>query len=186
MIKRITRKCRSLILRYKGAKINETIQCPSSFFSGDARYFSCGRSAYLMQGSKLIISSKGKEIPGLIIGDFFFMNHYSIIDCHYRIEIGARVQIGPHCYITDFDHDLKVNVNQPFHRMNETVAAVQIGENAWIGAGVIILKGVTIGKNSVIAAGSVVTTDVPDNVIAAGSPAKVIKLLSGNIDSYTG
>ena len=52
---------------------------------------------------------------------------------------------------------------------------VHIGENVWIGAGTIIVPGVTIGKNSVIGAGSVVVKDIPDNVVALGTPAKVIK-----------
>ena len=57
-----------------------------------------------------------------------------------------------------------------------------IEENVWLGAGVIVLKGVIIGKNSIIAAGSVVISDIPANVLAAGSPARVIKKIEGNID----
>ena len=53
--------------------------------------------------------------------------------------------------------------------------AILIKKNAWIGAGAIILHGVTVGENSVVAAGSVVTKDVPDNTVVAGIPAKIIK-----------
>ena len=56
-------------------------------------------------------------------------------------------------------------------------APVKIGSRVWIGAGAIILPGVTIGDNSVIGAGSVVTKDIPDNAVAVGSPARVVKTI---------
>ena len=139
---------------------------------------------WLNEGAKFILTHSGDVNSELVIGDFFFMNSYSIIDCHFKITIGHRVQVGPHCYIADFDHDLKVDVNQAFHRMHKTYKAVVIKDNVWIGAGVTILKGVTIGQNSVIGAGSVVTTDIPDNVVAVGIPAKVVKVLEGNYGTY--
>ena len=55
---------------------------------------------------------------------------------------------------------------------------VHIGENAWIGAGVVIVPGVTIGRNTVIGAGSVVTKDIPDNVVAVGNPCRVLREVS--------
>jgi len=130
-------------------------------------------------GVKLNISDSNAI---LTIGEYSYINSYSIIDCHYRITIGKRAQIGPHCYIGDFDHDLNVDVRQSAHRPNKSVAEVIIEENVWLGAGVIVLKGVIIGKNSIIAAGSVVISDIPANVLAAGSPARVIKKIEGNID----
>jgi acetyltransferase-like isoleucine patch superfamily enzyme len=112
-----------------------------------------------------------KEQGQISIGSYFYINHFSIIDCYYQITIGNRVQIGPHCYITDFDHDLVVDLNRAFHRGDKKLAAVIIEDNVWIGAHVTILKGVTIGKNAVIAAGSVVTKNVAPNTVVAGVPA---------------
>ena len=77
--------------------------------------------------------------------------------------------IGPEVKITTVDHDLNDRHNL-FH-----FGKVTIKENTWICIGAIICPGVTIGKNAVVAAGSVVTKDVPDNVVVGGVPAKVIK-----------
>ncbi|MBQ9598477.1 MAG: sugar O-acetyltransferase, partial [Clostridia bacterium] len=72
--------------------------------------------------------------------------------------------------IATLNHDLN-----PEKRQSLIPSPVKIGSNVWIGAGSTILPGVTIGDNSVIGAGSVVTKDIPENVVAVGSPARVIK-----------
>ena len=181
---KLVRKYRSLALTLEGALLSDTIQCKGRFFEGIAKGFKCGKAIFLQDGVKLILSNKHTAKPELKIGDYFFMNYYSVIDCHLSITIGSRVQIGPHCYISDFDHDLRVDVRQPFHRGTGKAEAVVIKDNVWIGAGVIVLKGVTIGKNSVIGAGSVVTKNIPDNAVAIGIPAKVIKTIEGNQDKF--
>lgn len=95
------------------------------------------------------------------------------------IKIGNRVLIGPDTKIYTAFHP-----NSPAKRFISSEKgnyfltqskAVTIGDNAWIGGNVTILPGVSIGKNTVIGAGSVVTKDIPDNVIAVGNPCKVIK-----------
>lgn len=85
------------------------------------------------------------------------------------IELEDNVLIGPDVKIITVNHDLK-DRQHLFH-----FGKVVIKENAWICTGSIICPGVTIGKNSVVAAGSVVTKDVPDNVMVGGNPAKFIK-----------
>lgn len=95
--------------------------------------------------------------------------------CHFQdqggIFIGDHVLIGHNTVLATIDHDL-----DPQSRQNH-YAPIHIGNNVWIGASVVITKGVTIGDNSVIAAGAVVTKDVPANVVVGGVPAKVIKQL---------
>lgn len=94
----------------------------------------------------------------LIIGKNSSVNRNSSIICKNCIEIGDSVAIGPNCCIYDHDHDL--------HNRSEYISSkITIKSGAWIGAGCIILKGVTIGENSVVAAGSVVTKDIADNTI---------------------
>lgn len=90
------------------------------------------------------------------------------------ITIGADVQIGPHVQLLTPTHPL-----DPGQRRAKLEAAepIVIGDNVWLGGGAIVLPGVTIGANSVIGAGSVVTKDVPPDVVAMGNPAKVIRSL---------
>lgn len=168
---RIVNKLIRYIIKNSGAKIEGDFFCNSFFLKGNAKNFSSNSHLYVENGAILTLKDAGI----LTIGNYFYINRYSIIDCHYSITIGSRVQIGPHCYITDFDHGLLVDIDQPFHRGNNAFAPVVIEDNVWIGAGVTILKGVTIGQNAVVAAGSVVTKNVAPNTVVAGVPASFKK-----------
>lgn len=86
------------------------------------------------------------------------------------IELEDNVLIGPEVKILSVNHPL-----DPKNRRGVILKSVKIRRNAWIGAGVTVCPGVTIGENSVIGAGSVVTKDVPSNTVYAGVPAKFIK-----------
>lgn len=114
----------------------------------------------------------------LNIGNHVGISQSALI-CHESINIGSYVKIGggTKIYDTDFhplDPKLRVQENDIKHKAK---APVIIKDNVFIGAGCIILKGVTIGKNSVIGAGSIVTKSVPDNQIWGGNPAKFIKII---------
>jgi acetyltransferase-like isoleucine patch superfamily enzyme len=94
------------------------------------------------------------------------------------IEIGDGTMIAPNAVIVDSDfHAPWPPENRTYNMGYERDRSVKIGPNVWIGLNCIILKGVTIGENSIIGAGSVVTRDIPSNVLAAGNPAKVVKSL---------
>ncbi len=84
-----------------------------------------------------------------------------------HIYIGNRVLLAPNIVISTASHPLTPELRRYEMQYNRDV---YIGDNAWIGAGVVILPGVHIGKNTVIGAGSVVTKDIPDNVLAVGNP----------------
>ncbi|MGT2894955.1 DapH/DapD/GlmU-related protein [Streptococcus entericus] len=86
------------------------------------------------------------------------------------------IQIDDHVLIAPFAKLLSVNhPTNPKERRGLILQPVHLKENAWIGSGATILPGVTVGKNAIVSAGAVVTKDVPDNVIVAGVPARVIK-----------
>lgn len=89
------------------------------------------------------------------------------------IKIGNKTMIAAQCYIIDCDHGIKVNI--PIRGQANTVKSIEIGENAWLAAGVKILKGSKVGNGAVIGANSVVKGEIPDNAIAVGAPAKVKK-----------
>jgi len=92
-----------------------------------------------------------------------------------KICIGSNVIIGANCLITDTNwHNTAVGLR---HLSDPTPGEVNIGNDVYIGYGCIILKNVSIGDNSVIGAGSVISNDIPANVIAAGNPCRVIKQL---------
>lgn len=88
-----------------------------------------------------------------------------------KVEIGDNVLIAPEVKIATVNHDLRDRHNLMHF------SKVTIRENAWIGIGAIVCPGVTVGRNAVVAAGAVVTRDVPDNAVVAGNPAKVIKMV---------
>jgi acetyltransferase-like isoleucine patch superfamily enzyme len=93
------------------------------------------------------------------------------------IQIGAFVEIAPNCAFYPYDHGFKPDEpirNQPL----QTKGGIIIGDEAWLGYGVIVLDGVKIGRGAVVAAGAVVTKDIPDGAIAGGVPARVIKMRS--------
>ncbi|RLZ12793.1 acyltransferase [Faecalibacter macacae] len=98
-----------------------------------------------------------------------YINYNVNIACFEKIEIGYDVAISENVVIRDSDNHQIVSSN---HQMT---SPIKIEDHVWIGTNVIILKGVTVGEGSIIAAGSVVTKDIPKNSLAAGIPARVIK-----------
>lgn len=100
----------------------------------------------------------------------------TVITSKKKIEIGDNCMIAPNVIIVDTDFHLQWPPEKRFQQVpSKYDKPVFIKSNVWIGMNSIILKGVTIGKNSIIGAGSIVTTNIPDNVIASGNPARVIK-----------
>ena len=113
----------------------------------------------------------GKQIS---VGKRFFANfHFTVLD-EARVSIGDDCFIGPNVSIYTACHS-----TDPVERntRNEWAEPVTIGHNVWIGGSATILPGVTIGDNVTIGAGSVVTRDIPSDVVAAGNPCRVIKTL---------
>jgi len=109
----------------------------------------------------------------VLIGDCVLMSPGSRISASDEITIGDGAMLANGTYITDSDwHTLYDRT-----RRSERVTPVHVGRNVWLGDHATVLKGVTIGENSVVAARAVVTRDVPANVVVAGNPARVIKEL---------
>lgn len=108
----------------------------------------------------------------IFLGDNFYANYNLIIlDCA-PVTIGDNVMIGPNVSLFTAGHPVHP---EPRIAGWEFAKPINIGDNVWIGGHSVINPGVTIGKNSVIGSGSVVTKDIPDNVVAAGNPCRVIR-----------
>ena len=133
-------------------------------------FASCGENCYI-------------EIPlhanwgghHLHLGNNVYMNFNTTLVDDGHIYIGDRVMFGPNVTITTANHPIDPELRARNLQYNKDV---WIDDNVWIGAGVIIMPGIHIGKNSVIGAGSIVTRDVPENVVALGNPCRVRREIS--------
>lgn len=162
------------------------------------RYFSIGASANI--GGNVVIRCLSKR--GVVIGDNFTLRDSSKIDCigvlsdpSEGLSIGNRVGISENCFIQvrgflEIGDDVIIGPNTTIitenHKFDDAEVPIRlqgterrgvvVGNNVWIGAGCSILDGVSIGDNSIIAAGAVVVSDVPPMAIFGGIPAKLIRL----------
>ncbi len=108
------------------------------------------------------------------VGENLFVNYNcTILDCA-RVDIGDNVQFGPNVQIYAAYHPI---IAEERIRGPELAAPIKIGNNVWLGGGVIVCQGVEIGENTTIGAGSVVTKSIPSDVFAAGNPCRIIRNL---------
>ncbi|NQU32288.1 MAG: acyltransferase [Bacteroidetes bacterium] len=122
------------------------------------------KSFHIHSGSRISIN----ENASLTLGSGYINNNLNLA-CFEKITIGEGVAISENVTIRDSDN------HQITSYKHQKSAHIEIGNNVWIGMNVTILKGVQIGNGSIIGANSVVTRDIPDNSLAIGIPARVIK-----------
>lgn len=113
----------------------------------------------------------------LVVGDNVDIAKDVIITTSGGVFIGDRALIGYRTQILSANHKIPP-IGEPIPVSGDDYAEVHIGTDSWIGANVIITPGVRVGNGAIVAAGSVVTKDIPDNAIAAGVPARVIRMRS--------
>lgn len=115
------------------------------------------------------------------IGDNFYANFNLVVVDDIDVYIGNNVMIAPNVTITPTGHPVDPDTRRGGTQFS---IPVTIGDDVWIGVGAIILPGVTIGKNSVIGAGSVVAKDIPENVVAVGNPCRVLRKITERDKEY--
>lgn len=177
---------RLLGLVYQRFRCGPGARCwgPLRVIMGRGSSISIGRDLYAVSDPRraaiaLFSPVKLRTMAGahIVIGDRVHLNGTSIT-ARRRVEIGAGTIIAANVVIVDSDfHAPWPAQSRGFDAGHERDLPVSIGDDVWIGMGTIVLKGVTIGDNTIVAAGSVVSRSLPANVIAGGSPAQVIRPL---------
>lgn len=115
----------------------------------------------------------------ITLGDRVYFNTNCVILDPARVSIGSDVLFGPNVQIYTATHPLDYRERR---RGVESARAITVGSDVWVGGGAILCPGVTIGDRSVIGAGSVVTRDIPEGVVAAGNPCRIIRTLSLDVN----
>lgn len=139
-----------------------------------------GQHSSIMKCCVLETCPDAGNSPLLTIGNNMSLGEYSHITCAKRIIIGDNLLTGRFVLITDNGHgcsSIEEIDTPPLKRKTFSKGKVVIGDNVWIGDKATILPGVTIGDGAIIGANSVVTKDIPANSIAAGNPARVVKII---------
>ena len=139
--------------------------------------FSLGRNSIIECTG--VIRELGEE---LIIGDNVGIAANAFIAMRGKVEIGSNTILGPGVSIHAENHNFQ-EIDKPIKLQGATRKGVKIGEDSWIGSKAVILDGVTIGNHAIIAAGAVVTKDIPDYAIVGGVPAKIIKMRKEEIQN---
>ena len=162
------------------------------FFTKAGRRWRTDGLVFFGRGLELEIGAKGR----IDFGRFVWIGDKTKVRCHEgRVEIGAKTVIGQECTISayqhvrigrqcviadramfiDFDHGV-VEVERPIRKQGIYKRDVIVGSNVWIGYGACVLRGVSVGDNSIVGTNSVVTKDVPANAVVAGIPARIIRM----------
>jgi len=165
--------CRNVYFKSLGVRIDGYVWMRDIEIPRDFQNIKLESPCALDRGVVLLCSGEAKSTSKIWIGAHTYINRNTFLDAIESLTIGQYCAIGPGCYITDHDPgtDLKfAPLQQPM-----IAKPIKIGNRVWIGANVTILKGVTIGDDAIVGAGSVVTKDIPEKAIAVGTPAQVLR-----------
>lgn len=182
LLRKMISALKSRIIQYKykyspGFYIDQS----TSWLIGDSATIGCDlRVGKRCRIEAVYENNNQKYTPKLIIGNGVTMNDDVHIGCVDNIRIGDNVLMASKIYISDHDHGNydDINADSPDSIPDSRIlnfSPIIIGNNVWIGEMVCILPGVTIGNGSIIGAGAIVTKSIPENSIAVGVPAKVVK-----------
>lgn len=136
---------------------------------------SCGDKVYIEDGFHM---SYGKNV---FLEENFYANFNLTIVDDGEVHIGDKTMIGPNVTICTTGHPADPHLRELVAHYS---LPITIGKNVWIGSHAVILPGVTIGDNSIIGAGSIVTKDIPENVVAVGNPCKVLREIGERDKEY--
>lgn len=135
-----------------------------------------GESCYIEPPFHANFGGKHVHFGSHIYANF---NFTTVDDTH--IYVGDYTMFGPNVVLATAGHPINAELRQKGYQYN---APIHIGKNCWLGSGVLVLPGITIGDNVIIGAGSVATKDIPSNVVAVGNPCKVLREVSEHDREY--
>ena len=186
MIKKIILKFRSLHIRiftmllkgkFRAWGQDSRLENPAKI-SGHS-HIEVGKHVHICSNAWLNVKDdKGEGKPTLTIGDGTYIGRSVQINAWQNVVIEDHVLIADRVYISDADHIFEKSTKPIMLQGDEFRASVCLKKGCWVGIGAVIMPGVTIGKNAVVGANSVVYKDVPDFTVVAGVPAKVIRVLT--------
>jgi acetyltransferase-like isoleucine patch superfamily enzyme len=140
-----------------------------------------GEDVWLSGKPSFIFGNRWQLDPELRIGDHSFVGHRCALSVAKSVRIGRHCLLAGGVSISDYDgHPTDPVLRRTEPAPPEAIRPVVIGDDVWIGADAIILKGVEIGDRSIVGAGSVVTRSVPPDVIVAGNPARIVRSLAAS------
>lgn len=142
-----------------------------------AGHIRLGSGTRVLADAKLWATDRGE----IEIGPRTYVGSHTWIVANASVRIGADVLIAPFCYIQDTDHGF-ADPTIPINRQASQSSGIVIEDDVWLGAHTVVTRGVRIGRGAVIGAGSVVTHDIPERMVAAGVPARLIRPREGSAD----
>ncbi|MDP1688507.1 MAG: acyltransferase [bacterium] len=146
----------------------------------NSRYIALGNNVVIKENARIQVDHSqhlkfGNHKPKLKIGNNVTIGKGSTISAVSNIEIEDDAGMAGYCFIADNSHGYqKIDIPIKYQELTN-IKPIKIKNGAWLGWGVVVMPGVTIGRNSVIGANSVVNSDVPDYSVAVGAPAKIVK-----------
>lgn len=147
-------------------------------FLNNPEYIKLNNYVRIKQGARIECYNEfadKKLFPELSIGEKVIIGYNFSCLVADKVKIDKNTILASNVLITSENHGMNPEIGIPYYEQTLSVGAVSIGEGCWIGEKVIILPNVNIGKKCIVAAGSIITKDIPDYSIVAGIPAKVIK-----------
>lgn len=173
---KIVNSFRTLRLRLQGCEIGRNCKIGKNVTKvGKGKVF-IGNKVVLEDNVKIKCNnySNSNEKYQLILKDNVFLGSGTIFDVNLKVTVYSNSMFGPYCFITDSNHIHQFN-DIPFGHLGGLYNEVEIHSNCWVGCHCVILPGVIISKNSVIAANSVVNKNIQQGTLNAGSPSRKIK-----------
>jgi acetyltransferase-like isoleucine patch superfamily enzyme len=189
-----TSKLRGRILFNKKVFIEKNVQIPypetviikgNCTIKSNVQIKTCKNSNIVLNDNTMICSYTTLETAGgyIEIGKNIIIGEFSTIQGQGGVVLEDNVLLASHVHFIS-NHHQYTNVNQSIKDQPNISGKILVKENTWIGINVVILSGVTIGKNCVIGTGSIVKHDIPDYSVAVGNPAKVVKFYDFNSNKW--